>query len=169
MRKGWRLAKACSYVFVTTGWQKKEGKTRSMTETTFLDAFSHLYKRVCLSVSRSHTSWISEKWADFKQSSIRIKKVCHFNLKTIQRQVRGQFARERICFAAWTPLTCFFFFHVFLADTTSAGLLYTPRDHPRQDGNWAIATYPHGGQSSFPCSWTGRCWGAIQVRFCKRD
>ena len=54
-----------------------------------LDAFSHLYKRVCpsvrLSVCRSvhpsvgplHTSWISEKWAEIEQNSIRSKTVCH--------------------------------------------------------------------------------------------
>ena len=51
----------------------------------FLDAFSHLYKRVCPSVGPSvgrsvrpsHTSWISEKGAEFEQNSIRNKKVCH--------------------------------------------------------------------------------------------
>ena len=64
----------------------------------FLDAFSHLYKRVCpfvrpsvgLSVGRSHTSWISERWAKFEQNSIRNKKVCHLkdDSKTSTRAVR---------------------------------------------------------------------------------
>ena len=40
-------------------------------------AFSHLYKRVCLSIRPSHTSLISEKWAKFEQNSTRNKKVCH--------------------------------------------------------------------------------------------
>ena len=55
----------------------------------FLDAFSHLYKRVCPSVRPSvgpsvgpsvrpsHTSWISEKWADFEQNSVRNMRLCH--------------------------------------------------------------------------------------------
>ena len=65
---------------------------------SFLDAFSHLYKRVCPSVrrsvgpsvGRSHTSWISEKWAEFEQNSIGNKKVCHLKdySKTSTRAVR---------------------------------------------------------------------------------
>ena len=47
----------------------------------FLDAFSHLYKRVYLSVCPSvrplHTSWIFEKFAEIEQNSIRNKKICH--------------------------------------------------------------------------------------------
>ena len=68
----------------------------------FLDAFSHLYKRVCPSVGPSvrpsvgpsvrpsHTSWISEKWAEFEQNSIRNKKVCHLkgDSKTSTRAIR---------------------------------------------------------------------------------
>ena len=71
-------------------------------EERFLDAFSHLYKRVCPSfrwsvgpsvrpsVRRSHSSWISEKWAKFEQNSIRNKKVCHLKdySKTSTRAVR---------------------------------------------------------------------------------
>ena len=59
-----------------------------------LDAFSHLYKRVCLSVRRSvgpsHTSWISEKWdfwTEFEQNSITGTSYCTI-WKTIKRQVR---------------------------------------------------------------------------------
>ena len=42
------------------------------------------------SVRRSHTSWISEKWAEFEQNSIRNKKVCHLKdySKTSTRAVR---------------------------------------------------------------------------------
>ena len=42
------------------------------------------------SVRRSRTSWISKKWA-------KSNKIASGTRKTIQRQVRGQFARERIC------------------------------------------------------------------------
>ena len=44
--------------------------TKSITDYTFcfLNVFSHLYKRVCPSVSPSQTSWISEKWADFSRT-----------------------------------------------------------------------------------------------------
>ena len=59
----------------------------------FLDAFSHLYKRVCPSVGpsvrrsvgrsvrpsvrRSHTSWLSVKWTENEQNSTWNKIVCH--------------------------------------------------------------------------------------------
>ena len=41
------------------------------------------------SVGPSHTSWISEKWAEFEQNSIRNKKVCHLedDSKTSTRAV----------------------------------------------------------------------------------
>ena len=58
-------------------WER-EGRT---DKHFFLDAFSHLYKRVWPSVRPSvrplHTSWIFEKFAKFEQNSIRNKKVCH--------------------------------------------------------------------------------------------
>ena len=42
------------------------------------------------SIGRSHSSWISKKWAKFEQNSIRKKKVCHLkdNSKTSTRAVR---------------------------------------------------------------------------------
>ena len=57
------------------------------------------------SVRRSHMSWISEKWAEFEQTSIRNKKVCHLkdNSKTCTRAVH-----QRTHLLSELCSTCFF-------------------------------------------------------------
>ena len=55
----------------------------------FLDAFSHLYKRVCpsvrRSVRRSHTSWISDISTEMKQNSTKNMMLRH--LKDIMAKI----------------------------------------------------------------------------------
>ena len=60
---------------------------------SFLDAFPHLYKRVCPSVHPSVHPSVGQSvrpWAEFEQNSIRYKIVCHLkdDSKTITRAVR---------------------------------------------------------------------------------
>ena len=57
----------------------------------FLDAFSHLYKRVCLSVGPSVTHELNFwEMGEIEQKSTRNKKVCHLkdDSKTSTRAVR---------------------------------------------------------------------------------
>ena len=72
----------------------------------FLDAFSHLYKRVCLSVRPlvppSVGPSVRHTRVEFRRNGPNSNKIAsgirkYAIQKTIPRQVRGQFARERIC------------------------------------------------------------------------
>ena len=80
---------------------------------SFLDAFSHLYKRVCRSVGpsvrRSHTSWISKKsdiLTKMEQDSIKNTKLYHL---TDSLEI-SMLADRQNASDVWTPLDLLLFF-----------------------------------------------------------
>jgi len=67
---------------------------------------SRIYIRgcVCPSVRPSHTSWISEKWADFEQNSVRNMKLCHWK----DNSEASTLADRQDASVVWTLFNLFF-------------------------------------------------------------
>ena len=103
-------------------------KKKTCTNSNFLDAISHFFKRVFpsvrpsvrrsvrLSVGRSHMSWISNKWAEFEQHSIRNMRICHKkdDSKTSTRAVRQNASVVQTLFDLLADMLLNFLIMIFL-------------------------------------------------------
>ena len=104
------------------------GFAATNTNSNFLDAISHFFKRVFpsvrpsvrrsvrLSVGRSHMSWISNKWAEFEQHSIRNMRICHKkdDSKTSTRAVRQNASVVQTLFDLLADMLLNFLIMIFL-------------------------------------------------------
>ena len=86
------------------------------------------------SVHWSHTSWISEKWAEFEQNSIRNKILCHLkdNLKT---STRGVLENASV---VWTLFDLFFFFYQKISFIKKQVLCLNLQDKTENQPSWII-------------------------------
>ena len=77
---------------------KNYGNNQFVT-INFLDAFWHLYKRVCPSVRPSSTSWNSEERAEFERNSTGNMELCHLkeDSETNTRQIARTHLMSELC------------------------------------------------------------------------